>query len=180
MTQIDRRSLLTRSVMVAGGLSVAACFPAAAAERFAVRKTDAQWKAQLGSAAYAVLRQEDTERPYSSPLNGEKHAGVFSCKGCANRLFASKTKFESGTGWPSFWAPLPGGVGHEDRPDARHCTDGGALRAVRRPSGSCVRRRAEAHRQALLHERRGDDLPRHLTAMTFLWNDVPAPSFFLQ
>ena len=111
----DRRTFLTRSAAIVGGLSVTACFSgigeAEAAERFPVTKTDAQWKAQLGAAAFAVLRQEDTERPYSSPLNKEKRTGVFACKGCANRLFSSKTKFESGTGWPSFYAPLKGTVG---------------------------------------------------------------------
>jgi peptide-methionine (R)-S-oxide reductase len=84
--------------------------PAAPAEHFAVTKTDAQWRAQLGPAAYQVLRHEDTERPYSSPLNAEHRAGAFACKGCAQPLFASRTKFESGTGWPSFWAALPNAV----------------------------------------------------------------------
>ncbi|VXC70376.1 peptide-methionine (R)-S-oxide reductase MsrB [Sphingomonas sp. 8AM] len=83
-----------------------------AAERFPVTRTDAQWRAQLGPAAYDVLRQEGTERPYSSPLNGEHRAGTFACKGCTQSLFSSKTKFESGTGWPSFTAPLPGAVGY--------------------------------------------------------------------
>ena len=80
--------------------------PAAAAEHFAVTKTDAQWRVQLGPAAFAVLRQESTERPFSSPLNDEHRAGTFGCKGCAQSLFASRTKFDSGTGWPSFYAPL--------------------------------------------------------------------------
>ena len=112
---MDRRTFLTRSSAVLGGLTVTACFSgigeARAAERFAVTKTPAQWRAQLGAAAFGVLRQEDTERPYSSPLNAEHRAGVFSCKGCAQKLFSSKTKFESGTGWPSFYAPIKGAVG---------------------------------------------------------------------
>jgi peptide-methionine (R)-S-oxide reductase len=58
-----------------------------------------------------VLRQEDTERPFTSPLNSEKRKGNFVCAGCQTRLFSSSTKFESGTGWPSFYAPLAGGVG---------------------------------------------------------------------
>jgi peptide-methionine (R)-S-oxide reductase len=68
--------------------------------------TDAEWKKKLGPQAFAVLRQESTEAPYSSPLNGEKRAGTFACKGCGQAVYSSKTKFESGTGWPSFWAPI--------------------------------------------------------------------------
>ena len=108
----DRRSFLTLAGSAAAGIALWSCrsAPAAAAEKFAVVKTDPQWKAQLGPAAYDVLRHEGTERPYSSPLNGEHRAGIFACKGCAQRAFSSKTKFESGTGWPSFWAPLAGAV----------------------------------------------------------------------
>jgi peptide-methionine (R)-S-oxide reductase len=73
--------------------------------------SDAAWKQKLGPAAYNVLRREGTERPFSSPLNDEHRNGIFSCKGCAQPLFSSKTKFDSGTGWPSFWAPLPRAVG---------------------------------------------------------------------
>ncbi len=109
----DRRRFLA----VAGGGLLASTLLACgsrsadAAERFAVMKTDAQWKAQLGPAAFDVLRREATERPYSSPLNKEHRAGTFACKGCTNPLFSSKTKFESGTGWPSFYASLPRAVG---------------------------------------------------------------------
>lgn len=112
--QIDRRTVL---FLTAGaGLSMAGCRGEAAvpAGNFPFKLSDAQWRAKLGPAAYAVLRQADTERPGSSPLNREKRAGVFSCKGCEQRLFSSKTKFESGTGWPSFWAPLKGAVGTRD------------------------------------------------------------------
>jgi peptide-methionine (R)-S-oxide reductase len=73
-------------------------------------RTADEWKQRLKPDAYYVLRQAGTERPGSSPLNKEKRAGVFSCAGCANPLFASGTKFESGTGWPSFWQPLDGAV----------------------------------------------------------------------
>jgi peptide-methionine (R)-S-oxide reductase len=72
--------------------------------------TDAQWKQRLSPAAYEVLRHEGTERPFSSPLNAEKRAGRFVCAGCELPLFDSATKFESGTGWPSFFQPLPGAV----------------------------------------------------------------------
>ena len=110
----DRRSFLTLAGSAFAGVTLWGCSssPAsAAAEKFAVSKTPAQWKAQLGPAAFNILRQEGTERPYSSPLNNEHRAGIFSCKGCAKQAFSSKTKFDSGTGWPSFWAPLtPGAV----------------------------------------------------------------------
>ena len=69
-------------------------------------KSDEEWKQALTPEQYRVLRQKGTEAPYSSPLNGEKGAGTFECAGCALPLFSSKTKFESGTGWPSFWAPI--------------------------------------------------------------------------
>jgi peptide-methionine (R)-S-oxide reductase len=72
--------------------------------------SDEQWKRRLSPAAYQVLRQEGTERPYSSPLNQEKREGRFRCAGCRSALFSSRAKFESGTGWPSFWQPLPGAV----------------------------------------------------------------------
>jgi peptide-methionine (R)-S-oxide reductase len=112
MDTIDRRRFLTLAGASCAAVAVAACGTrtAEAAEHFPVSKSDAQWRAQLGPAAYAVLRQESTERPFSSPLNAEHRAGVFACKGCAQPLFASRTKFESGTGWPSFYAPLKGAV----------------------------------------------------------------------
>ena len=69
--------------------------------------SDAQWRKRLSPLAYRVLRHEATEHPFTSPLNKEHRAGTFSCAGCGQALFSSKTKFDSGTGWPSFWAPLP-------------------------------------------------------------------------
>jgi peptide-methionine (R)-S-oxide reductase len=84
---------------------------AAGTTKFAYTLTDAQWRAKLPGIAYDVLRHEATERPFTSPLNDEHRAGIFSCKGCALPLFSSKTKFESGTGWPSFYAPLPKAIG---------------------------------------------------------------------
>lgn len=73
--------------------------------------SDAEWRRRLSPWAYKVLRQSATEFPDSSPLNREHRAGTFTCAGCAQKLFSSKTKFDSGTGWPSFYAPLPGGIG---------------------------------------------------------------------
>ena len=68
------------------------------------------WRRRLSSEAYRVLRDEGTERPFTSPLNGEKRSGTYHCAGCDLPLFASTAKFDSGTGWPSFWQPLPGGI----------------------------------------------------------------------
>ncbi|HYZ49190.1 MAG TPA: peptide-methionine (R)-S-oxide reductase MsrB [Sphingomonas sp.] len=72
------------------------------------RLTPAEWRKRLRGDAYAVLREEATERPFTSPLLKEHRAGVFVCGGCGLPVFSSGTKFDSGTGWPSFWAALPG------------------------------------------------------------------------
>ena len=82
-----------------------------------VEKTDAEWRAELTPEQYRVLRQEGTERAGTSPLNAEKRPGVFKCAGCGNPVFDAETKFESGTGWPSFFAPIADDAvsEHEDR-----------------------------------------------------------------
>jgi peptide-methionine (R)-S-oxide reductase len=78
---------------------------------FPLERSDAEWRSSLAPEAYRVLRQHGTERPGSSPLNHEKRSGRFVCAGCGQALFDSATKFESGTGWPSFYAPVEGAVG---------------------------------------------------------------------
>lgn len=83
----------------------------AAAETFAQARDDSDWRQSLTPEQYAVLRQHATERPGTSPLNAEKRAGVFACAGCGRELFTSDTKYESGSGWPSFYQPLDGAVG---------------------------------------------------------------------
>ncbi|MGD9922578.1 MAG: peptide-methionine (R)-S-oxide reductase MsrB [Pseudorhodoplanes sp.] len=83
----------------------------AAPASFAVRKSADEWKRTLSPDQYHVLRRHGTERPGSSPLNREKRTGVFVCAGCDLPLFSSEAKYESGTGWPSFWKPLPDAVG---------------------------------------------------------------------
>lgn len=110
--EYSKRGLL-RAAGFAGIVLTFGCGGSADARKgtFAVTKTDAEWRKALSPAAYRVLRKEDTERPYSSPLDKEKRKGTFSCAGCAQKLFASSTKFDSGTGWPSFWKPLAGGIG---------------------------------------------------------------------
>ncbi|HVH03376.1 MAG TPA: peptide-methionine (R)-S-oxide reductase MsrB [Amaricoccus sp.] len=110
--------MLTRRAMLGAGAAALALAVAgrrspgrAEAGAFAVTRTDAEWRAQLTPAQYQVLRHEGTEAPFTSPLLDEHRKGTFACAGCALPLFASDTKFESGTGWPSFWAPLDGAVG---------------------------------------------------------------------
>lgn len=76
-----------------------------------LKKSKAEWRKLLSPAAYAVLFEEDTERPGSSPLNNEKRDGTFVCAACFLPLFESKAKYESGTGWPSFWKPMAGKIG---------------------------------------------------------------------
>ncbi len=131
-------------------------------------KSAEQWRSCLTPEQYKVLREHGTERPGSSPLNVEHRDGMFVCAGCGAPLFSSDTKFDSGTGWPSFWDPIPGAVetsvddslfmrrtevhcsrcgghlGHvfEDGPDPtglRYCTNGTALRFM--PQGEEERRK---------------------------------------
>ena len=111
--------MITRRRLIAGGVAgAAAAFwsawrpaEAGAADTFEVTHTDAEWRKLLTRDQYAVLRHEATERPFSSPLNHEKRRGLYACAGCDLDLFSSTTKFDSGTGWPSFWAPLEKAVG---------------------------------------------------------------------
>jgi peptide-methionine (R)-S-oxide reductase len=109
---MNRRFLLTGAVL-GGAILVAPMLFAAGPRPKAApgwRLTEAQWKARLTASQYNVLREAATERPYSNPLNDEHRAGTFLCAGCRLPVYSSKTKFESGTGWPSFWAPLKGGI----------------------------------------------------------------------
>ena len=80
-------------------------------EEFPITKSDDEWRRMLSPDQYKVLREHGTERAFTSALNAEKRAGTFYCAGCGQPLFASDTKYESGTGWPSFYRPLPGAVG---------------------------------------------------------------------
>ncbi len=78
---------------------------------YAVTKSAAEWKKELDPLQHHVLRDHGTERPFTSPLNHEKRTGTFRCAGCGEALFDSATKYESGSGWPSFWQPLQNAVG---------------------------------------------------------------------
>jgi peptide-methionine (R)-S-oxide reductase len=114
--------MMTRRAVALGSVAVAALAAAgvlalrtrgranAATETFEINRTPEEWKHLLTPDQYAVLREQSTERPFTSPLNKEHRKGTFTCVGCDLALFASDTKFDSGTGWPSFYAPIDGAV----------------------------------------------------------------------
>jgi peptide-methionine (R)-S-oxide reductase len=107
-----------RRILLAGSAGIAALvlgrlfspYRAEAAKSYEVTHTDAEWRKLLSPEAYQVLRHEGTERPFTSALLQEHRAGTFACAGCDLALYSSKTKFDSGTGWPSFWAALDNAV----------------------------------------------------------------------
>ena len=156
--------MLTRRHLGLAGLGLAACrfrlaTPRQANEEaFEIMKTDEEWKKILTTEQYDVLRQHGTERAGSSPLDKNYAPGTYHCAACDLPLFSSETKFDSGTGWPSFFAPARQRGRHVDGLEAHLPAHGSALPPLRRSSGSRVRRRTEADRQALLHERRGDEV----------------------
>jgi peptide-methionine (R)-S-oxide reductase len=114
MQTIERRRFLmgaSAAFALTGSSVLAAADPFSAAP--ARKLTDADWKKKLPAPSYEVLRHEDTEPPFSSPLNNEHRKGTFVCLGCELPLFKSDWKFESGTGWPSFYTALPGALGQK-------------------------------------------------------------------
>jgi peptide-methionine (R)-S-oxide reductase len=158
----NRRELL--GVTALAGLGLFGLWPrrqAAEAVTFSVTHTDAEWRAMLSPAAYQVLREEGTEIPFSSKLDLEARPGLYSCAGCALPVFSSDTKYDSRTGWPSFWQPLAHAVAERsdtsfgmDRTEV-HCSRcGGHLGHVfhdgPRPTGLryCMNGVALAFRQA--------------------------------
>lgn len=107
---------MNRRMMMTSGLAAAAfgfgpLGVSAASGTFEVTRSDADWRGRLTSLQYEVMRKEGTERAGSSPLDKNYAAGTYQCRGCDLPLYPSKTKFDSGTGWPSFWKPLKGAVG---------------------------------------------------------------------
>jgi peptide-methionine (R)-S-oxide reductase len=112
-TQSMNRRLFGLSGLSLFGLALGSGM-ATAEEVFEVTKTAEEWKKILSPQAYATLREEATERSFTSPLNDEHRKGVFNCAGCALPLYASETKFDSGTGWPSFYDHLPNAVGTKE------------------------------------------------------------------
>jgi peptide-methionine (R)-S-oxide reductase len=110
-----RQLLVLSSVFAAGGLlsmiGLRRGALAATGEAFEVSHSAAEWQALLTPAQYAVLRKQGTERAFSSPLDHETRSGTYACAGCKLDVFSSDSKFDSGTGWPSFWKPLPNAIG---------------------------------------------------------------------
>ncbi|HEX3862591.1 MAG TPA: peptide-methionine (R)-S-oxide reductase MsrB [Stellaceae bacterium] len=120
--------MISRRLVLGGGLAAGfglSAPPAAkAAATFEIVHSDAEWRRLLTSQQYGVLRQNGTEAPFSSALLQEHRPGVFTCAGCARDLFSSTTKYDSHTGWPSFWAPLDKAV------DTRRDTSFGMVRTA--------------------------------------------------
>jgi peptide-methionine (R)-S-oxide reductase len=120
---ITRRRLIAASIAGAAAVLTTACHAGSAATLataevtptpaviYEVTHSDAEWRKLLTPEQYAVLRQDGTEVPFTSPLLNEERPGTFGCAGCALALFSSTTKFDSQTGWPSFWSPLDNAVG---------------------------------------------------------------------
>ena len=112
MKSVNRRTLISATLVAAGAygaISLSGLFNGANARpggSFKINRTPEEWKRRLGSARYRILRLAGTERAYSSPLNDEKRKGIFICAGCNLGLYSSETKYDSGTGWPSFWRPI--------------------------------------------------------------------------
>src|SRR5262249_51618892 len=110
---VDRRLLLTGvgALALIAGLRALWSGDVEAADSFEIQKSDSEWRAILTKAQYDVLRRRRTESPGSSPLNDEKRKGTFACAGCDLAVFSSETKYDSKTGWPSFYRPLPNAIG---------------------------------------------------------------------
>jgi len=108
---------MTRRVFVAGALFAGALAAlvrprsAQSGQQYEVSYSPEQWKQRLTPEQYYVLRESGTEYAFSSPLDAQTHAGIYECAGCDLAVFSSTTKYDSGTGWPSFWAPIPNAIG---------------------------------------------------------------------
>jgi peptide-methionine (R)-S-oxide reductase len=108
-----RRTLIQSVLGLGAAALVVARSTGSRAAGFPVQLSEAEWRKKLTPAQFTVLRQSGTERPFTSPLLSEHRRGQFTCAGCDQAAFSSDTKFDSGTGWPSFWAPLDGAVAEE-------------------------------------------------------------------
>jgi peptide-methionine (R)-S-oxide reductase len=114
MTRITttRRSALAWLGAGAAVPVLAACGMPAEAKSYPVAMSKEEWRRKLTAAEFRILRQEGTERAYTSPLNDEKRRGIYACAGCGNEVYSSETKYDSGTGWPSFYRAMDGAVGY--------------------------------------------------------------------
>ena len=109
-----RRTFLTTGILA--GAVAALGRPSLSAQTFEVTRTEEEWRAMLSDIEYEVMREEGTERAFSSPLDKLYEAGTYHCRGCDQALYSSEHKYDSGTGWPSFYQSLPGAIGtKEDR-----------------------------------------------------------------
>jgi peptide-methionine (R)-S-oxide reductase len=110
---MDRRHFIIGGAIAAGSAAMIGrtSAPARAEGNFEVTRTEAEWRAMLTEAEYAVMREESTERAGSSPLDKNYADGTYLCRGCDQPLYASETKYDSGTGWPSFWQAMDGAIG---------------------------------------------------------------------
>ena len=144
---------MTRRGFLATSAAMLGLGGAAAAESFEISRSKAEWQAMLSDLEYKVMREEATERAYTSPLNDEKRAGTFLCKGCDLPLYASETKYDSGTGWPSFWRTAAPGLVEYNAPDflgrvechcagcgghLGHCFDDGPQKSAVLPAGDSL------------------------------------------
>jgi len=111
---MNRRMMLTSGLAAAAALGAGSLRINAASGTFEVTRTDDDWRARLTPLQYDVMRDDGTERAGSSPLDKIYTQGTYHCRGCELPLYPSKTKFDSGTGWPSFWDSLPGAVGTKE------------------------------------------------------------------
>jgi peptide-methionine (R)-S-oxide reductase len=112
--QLTRRSLFGTLALGGAAMATALLRMPAMAGGFEIEKTEEEWRKILSPEAFATLRQESTERPGTSPLLNEHRDGVFACAGCALPLYSSKAKYDSGTGWPSFFDALPNAIGTKE------------------------------------------------------------------
>lgn len=117
-TQITRREFFRASVALLGATALyGSPFPVFASTgegKFEITKTEAEWRQILTPGQYEILREEETENAYSSPLNDEKRKGVYHCAGCDLAAYESSTKYDSGTGWPSFWDSIENAIGTKE------------------------------------------------------------------
>lgn len=108
--QTTRRSALAWLGAGASVSVLAACGGEARAQDFRINRSEAEWRRRLTRQQFRILREAGTERAYTSPLNNESRRGTYHCQGCGNRLFSSAHKYDSGTGWPSFWRAIDNGA----------------------------------------------------------------------